>query len=54
MDCWILHIQVSLRTKFQFKWTILNFWTKFIQKGYLQSKTDKMNLTIEFGIFELA
>ena len=53
MDCWILHVHVSLRTKFQFKWTIFNFWTKFIQKGYLQSKTEKLNITIEFRLSEL-
>ena len=28
-------------TKFQLKLTILTFWTKFVQKGYLQSKTEK-------------
>ena len=26
---------------FQFKLTILIFWTKFFQKGYSQSKTNK-------------
>ena len=29
----ILHIQISLGTKFQFKLTILIFWAKFAQKG---------------------
>ena len=39
-------------TKFQ-QLIILIFWTKFSQKGYFQSKTNKMNITIEFYIFEL-
>ena len=29
---WILHIRISLDTKFQLKLTILIFWTKFTQK----------------------
>ena len=32
---------------------ILNFWTKFAQKGSFQSKTEKVNNTNEFSIFEL-
>ena len=39
-------------TKFQ-QLTILIFWTKFPQKEYFQSKTNKMNTAIEFGILEL-
>ena len=50
---WILHIRISLGTKFKFKQTILIFWTKFAQKYYFKSKTDKMNRTIEFCLFEL-
>ena len=50
---WILHIGISLSTNFQLKQTILIFWTKFVQKGNFQSKTDKMHTTIEFCIFEL-
>ena len=29
----ILHLQISLGTKFQLKMTILIFWVKFAQKG---------------------
>ena len=29
------------------------FWTKFSQKVYLRSKTEKVNTTIEFCMFEL-
>ena len=50
---WILHIRISLFTKFQLKLTILIFWTKFVQKGYFQSKTEKVNITIKFCIFKL-
>ena len=50
---WILHIRISLDIEFQFQQTILIFWTKFAQKGYFQFKTDKMNYTIEFCIFQL-
>ena len=49
---WILHIWVSPGTKFQLKLTILIFWTKFAQKGYFQSKSEKMNTTIKFCIFK--
>ena len=49
----MLHIQISFGTKFQLKLTILIFCTKFIQKGYFRSKTEKVNITIEFSIFEL-
>ena len=30
---WILDIRISLGTKFQLKLAVLNFWTKFAQKG---------------------
>ena len=51
---WILHIQISLSTNFQLKPIIAIFWTTFVQKGsYFQSKTDKIDTTIEFCIFEL-
>ena len=50
----IFHIRISLSTNFQFKLTIATFWTKFAKKGsYFQSKTDKIDTTIEFCIFEL-
>ena len=29
------------------------FWNKFTQKWYFQSKTEKVNIIIEFCIFEL-
>ena len=32
---WILHIQISLGTKFLLKLTISFFWIKFAQKGFL-------------------
>ena len=50
---WIVDIRISLGTKIQLKQTILIFWTKFTQKGYPWWKTEKMNITIEFCIFEL-
>ena len=51
---WILHIRISLSANFQLKLTIAIFWTKFAKKGsYFQSKTDKIDTTIEFCIFEL-
>ena len=34
----ILHIQISIGTKFDLKLTLLNFWTKLMQKEYFQSK----------------
>ena len=37
----ILHIWISLGTKFQLKLIVLSFWTKFTQKGYFQSKTEQ-------------
>ena len=50
---WILHIRISLAVKFQFKRKILIFWTKFVQKEGFWSKTEKMNITIEFCIHEV-
>ena len=40
---WILHIQISLVTKFQLQLTIWIFWTKFAQTGYFGSQTKKGN-----------
>ena len=40
-------------TKFQFKRTYLIFWIKFSWKRYFLSKTEKVNTTMEFCIFEL-
>ena len=42
---WILHIQISLGTRFQLKLTILIFLTRFTQKGFFWSKTEKVNTT---------
>ena len=42
---WIPHIQISLGTKFQLKLTILIFLTRFTQKGFFWSKTEKVNTT---------
>ena len=48
-----MHIRISLCIKFHFEQTILNFWTKFAQERYLWSKTEKVNIIIEFRIFKL-
>ena len=32
---------------------ILIIWTKFAQKGYFKSKTENVNITIEFYIFNI-
>ena len=37
----ILHIWISLGTKFQLKLIILSFWTKFTPKSYFQLKTEQ-------------
>ena len=37
----ILHIFISLGTKFQLKLIILSFWIKFTQKRYFQLKTEQ-------------
>ena len=49
----ILHIQKRQGSKCQFQQTILIFGNKFLKKGYFQSKTKKMNIPIEFFVFEL-
>ena len=50
---WILHIRISLDTKFYFKQKTLNFGTKFVQKGYFRLKTQKVNIIMELCMFEL-
>ena len=50
----ILHIQIYLEFKFQLQQRILIFGTNFQRKVYFPSKTQKMNITIEFFIFKLA
>ena len=42
---WILHIRIILNTQFQLKLMILIFWTKFTQKWYFRSKTEKVKAT---------
>ena len=49
-----MHIRISLCIKFHFEQAIWNFWTKFTQEIYLYSETEKVNIIIEFHIFELA
>ena len=39
----ILHIQISLSTKFQLKLTILIFLTKFVQKGISARKQNEQS-----------
>ena len=41
----MLHIQISRGTKFQLKLTILIFLTRFAQKGFFWSKTEKIDIT---------
>ena len=41
------HVQISLGIKFQFKQTVLNFCTKSGEKGYIQFKTEKLNIPIK-------
>ena len=43
---WILHIQISLGAKCQFKLTILIFWTKFSKKGNLRPKVKKSHFCV--------
>ena len=50
---WILHIWISLSIEFPLQLTILIFWAKFAQKADFRSKAEKVNITIEFCIFEL-
>ena len=47
----ILHIQISLGTRYLPKLTILTFLTKFALKRYVQSKRKKVNSTNEFFTF---
>ena len=50
---WIPHIRISLGTKFQVKLTIFIFWSKLAQNRYHWSKTEKVNSTIKFCVFQL-
>ena len=49
----MLHIRISLDTKFQLKVTIFNFWTEINQKGYFRSEENKIKIIIEFYGLEL-
>ena len=49
----LIVIYCSLGTKFQLKLTILIFFTKFAKKRWFRSKTEKVNTTTEYCIFEL-
>ena len=42
---WILHFQITLGTKFQLKLTFFIFLTRFDQKGFFWSKTEKVSNT---------
>ena len=48
----ILHIQTNLDSKFQLQQTILIFGVNFQKKYTSGQKQKKMNITIEFFIFE--
>ena len=48
-----MHIRISLCIKLHSEQTILNCWTKFAQKRYFWSRTEKVNIIIEFHIFKL-
>ena len=49
----VLNTQIILCTEFQLKLTILTFWAKFAQEGYFLPKTEKVNITTEWCVFEL-
>ena len=49
----IMHIRISLGPKFQLELTVFSLRTKFGQERISSSKTEKLNTTIEFFIFEL-
>ena len=49
-----MRIRISLGAKFPLKRTMLIFWTKFTpKKGYLRSKSEKVNITTDFCVFKL-
>ena len=50
---WIAYIQIGLNTKFQFETTIFIFCSKLAQKGYFQTKTENVNITVELCIFKV-
>ena len=50
---WILHIHISVGTKFYLKLTILIFLSGFAQKGFFCSKAKKVNTTIFYIILHI-
>ena len=50
---WILHIWISLGTKFKLKIKFLIFWTKFVHKEFFRWKWTEVNITIKFYILKL-
>ena len=48
-----MHFGISLGTKFELKAVILISWKWFLQKGYVCSKTKRVNINNELSIFEL-
>ena len=48
-----LHIRISLGSKFQLQQAILILRNKVLKKEILSVKTGKMNITLEFFVFEL-
>lgn len=50
---WVQHIEISLDTNFRLKQIILIFCTKLAQKEYFQTKSEQMDIFIEFWIFEI-
>ena len=50
-DHGILHIWISLHTKFQLKLIILSFWNKFTQKRYFQLQTEQPVQELQAFVF---
>lgn len=50
---WVQHIEISLDTNLRLKQIILIFCTKLAQKEYFQTKSEQMDIFIEFWIFEI-
>ena len=48
----IQHSQIRRGTKLDLPQTMFNFWIKFVQKVYFQSKTEKVIIIIEFNVLE--
>ena len=47
----VLHISISIGTKFQLKLIILSFWTKFTQKRYFQLKIEQAVQGLQVFVF---